>query len=364
MNILNFCEDCFKNIEIKSIIKSSSKKGNCDFNREHKNVSILNIEEDEISKQVKDILTQIIEIYSPYEELPLDFPKGKLEMLHNSLKIKWSIFNLDNEEIFSLLQQFYKEDNTIDNRLFEGLVGVKEETNLDDNMLIVKQNDWDKFVNSIKFQNRYHTKTINLNVLKEFLKYTEHIIEPDGLKWFRCRISNDIELEKQDMLAPPKEKATAGRLNAQWISNLYLGDKKSCCIQEIRASFHDQIYIAEFELIKSIKVADLRYFEDKTMNPEGNNLLQYYLNRNTLHKISNELSKPSNNNEKGLHYLPLQYISDYIKSLSIGFDGILYKSVMDDNASNLVLFDENLAKCIFLQKNKSNKLIISIKIIL
>jgi RES domain. len=58
-----------------------------------------------------------------------------------------------------------------------------------------------------------------------------------------------------------------------------------------------------------------------------------------------------------MNYLPLQYISDFIKSSKIGFSGIMYKSVMNNNAVNLVLFDSNLAQCVSVNKQKIKEVV-------
>ncbi|EGQ1621251.1 RES domain-containing protein, partial [Staphylococcus pseudintermedius] len=143
---------------------------------------------------------------------------------------------------------------------------MKEEFVTDNHKLIVKDNDWDKFANAIKYQNRFHTQNINLQLLNHFLKFTESIIKPEDFLLYRCRISNSEPIDISGMYAPPKEKASAGRLNSQWISHLYLGDDELACIQEVRAGFHDNVYIGEFKLKEPIKVVDLRHFEDKTLD--------------------------------------------------------------------------------------------------
>lgn len=318
---------------------------NCDICTDHRDVITLEIDDSFSINSIKDILRQIIDIYTPDEDLPSNFPHEKKDLLQYSLQKKWSIFSIESDLIYRLITVLFSDDNNIDKRLFTGLVGVMGELELEDSKLIVSKNDWDKFSYSIKYLNRFHTKTINLDMLEHFLNYTKKTIKPGELSLYRCRISNDKELSKKEMYAPPQGVASAGRLNAEWISTLYLGDDQTACIQEVRASFHDKVFIGEFVLKEIINVADLRNFEDITLDPRGDYLEHYYLNRNTLKKISNELAKPANNQDKGIHYLPLQYISDFIKSSKEGFHGILYKSVMNENANNLLLFDSKLVRC-------------------
>lgn len=345
MKSLKFCEECFSNIEIQAIIKSFGTVGHCDINRNHTDVHTVEIENDTQMTPIRDILRQIIDIYKPKADLPANFPMSKLKSLHDSLATKWSIFNLNGESIYTIIAELYKNDENIDKRLLQEFVGVKEEFVTDNHKLIVKDNDWDKFANAIKYQNRFHTQNINLQLLNHFLKFTESIIKPEDFLLYRCRISNSEPIDISGMYAPPKEKASAGRLNSQWISHLYLGDDELACIQEVRAGFHDNVYIGEFKLKEPIKVVDLRHFEDKTLDFRDELQLEYYLNRDTFIRISNELAKPANNDDKYIHYLPLQYMSDFIKSSDEKFQGILYKIVMNENATNLLLFNPNLVEC-------------------
>ncbi|QTQ08400.1 RES family NAD+ phosphorylase [Macrococcoides canis] len=342
---MRLCEKCFTNIDLKAIIKSSGDIGDCDFSKEHKNVKTLEIDNKRTIEPIKDKLRQIIDIYTPDEGLPSDFPHEKKDLLQNSLEKRWSIFSIERDSIYRLLNQLFSKDDNFDQRLLKSLVGVESELELDDNKLIVFQNDWEEFVDSIKYHNRFHTKKINLDLLEVFLSYTKKTIKPGEFSLFRCRVENTRVLEVEDMYAPPMGKASPGRLNAEWISALYLGDNEMACIQEVRAGFHDKVHIGEFELKDEIKVVDLRKFEENTIDPYGENLEEYYLNRDTLMKISAEIAKPTNNDDKGIHYLPLQYISDFIKSSTEGYQGILYESVMNENANNLLIFDPNLVIC-------------------
>lgn len=163
--------------------------------------------------------------------------------------------------------------------------------------------------------------------------------------FFRCRVS-DEKLKSCDMGAPPpNDLVTPGRLNPEGISVLYLSDDKDVCIQEVRAAFQDCVNLAQFHIKGKLKLVDLINFEEKAFNrsdeEDDRELLAYYLNRDILNEISKEFAKPSNNSSKIMNYLPLQYISEFIKSK--GYQGILYSSVMNEDATNLVLFDQSLA---------------------
>ncbi|HEY0222385.1 MAG TPA: RES family NAD+ phosphorylase [Lactovum miscens] len=343
---MKFCSECFKYEEVRDMISSLDIKGNCDINDEHKNVYICDTEDNfETTKNIKNVLRQIIDIYTAEDELPSNFPDNRQDLLRHSLKNRWSLFNLDAQSIQYILDLFFKGDSDFEQKLLTNRVGVLEENNTLEDLLIIRNNNWKEFAESIKYSNRFHTKALNLKNLGYFLNFTSKVLQKSRSKhYFRCRVSNTVELKEKDLGAPPKDKATAGRLNPEWISVLYLSNSESSCVQEVRASFRDDVYIGSFSLNRDIKVVDLRNFENITLQADVD-YLKYYLNRETLIKIAEDFAKPSNNDIKDINYLPLQYISEFIKSLVEAYDGILYKSTMGNDASNLVLFDETLAKC-------------------
>lgn len=352
---MKFCERCFKNEEIRNIIQNKNKRGNCDIDPEHKDVFVCKIVPTDLDVlNIKNILHQIIDVYTVDEDLPADFPNELRDLLRHTLKDRWSLFEVSDDRIQKLLQLLFAGDQDFDERFFDHQIGVIEENECDNKSLIIQNNDWESFIKEIKYKNRFHTKSLALDNLAYFLGFTVKSIAKDQFDWYRCRISNQAKLDKLQMGAPPRGKATAGRLNPEWISMLYLCDNADTCIKEVRAGFKDTVYVGKFKLTKDIRVIDLRNFADITLNGDVDNL-KYYLNRKTLCKIAAEFAKPTNNNIKRLEYLPLQYISEYIKSLMI-YDGIIYKSVMDDHSFNLVLFDPSVAKCTMLNRKIVNEI--------
>lgn len=367
---MKICYKCFKHPELISMIESLGQIGNCDFNQDHRDEYYCELdttfkeselEESECRERflrnrqtvedLKNILRQIIDIYVPVSELPQDFPHDKHDLLRHSLEKKWSLFNLEAEEIQKILLLLFDRDADFNKLLLSQTVGVLEEMpeyRFENDPYVIKNNDWLHFATSLKYVNRFHTDSLNLDNFKYFLTFTEKTIPKESMKYFRARINNTENIPLDRMAAPPMGTASAGRLNPQWITVLYLSDNKEATIQEVRATFNDTVYIAEFELERNIKVVDLRNLEDITMSGNIDNL-KYYLNRPFLVELRKEFVKAVNNDIKETEYLPLQYISEFIKSLRPEgsednlFDGILYRSVANKAASNLVLFDERLA---------------------
>ena len=70
---MNCCEKCFKDIELKAIIKGYGKKGNCDFFGS-KNTYISDVAK---SDEIKYNFERLIDIYSSENSRPNDYPKEK-----------------------------------------------------------------------------------------------------------------------------------------------------------------------------------------------------------------------------------------------------------------------------------------------
>lgn len=340
---MKFCSKCFKYNEIVEIIEFNGVKGNCDIQDSHCDVYICDINEHlNRTEQVKRVLLDIIDLYSPLSSLPKDFPRCLTMDLPNALYEKWTLFSLNAFNIEFLLKQLFENDTDFNQTMFNEKVGILKENEDYSDMLIVPTK-WESFVEDLKYNNRYHTNHLNLGNLKKLLVNATKVIKPEDYPLYRCRISNDEMLDVDKMSAPPKGKSTSGRLNANGIQMLYIATNKKTCIKEVRASFGDTIYIADIELKEQIRVVDLTRFEEISLNSE--HLLLYYFNRDSLIKIAKELSQPTSGFSSSINYIPTQYVSDYIKSLEDEkygkklFDGILYASTMHETGLNLAVFD-------------------------
>lgn len=340
---MKFCSKCFNYNEIVEIIEFNGIKGNCDIQDSHSDVFVCDINEHpDRTDQVKRVLLDIIDLYSPLSSLPKNFPKCLTMKLSDALYEKWTLFSLNAVNIEFLLNQLFKNDTDFNQKMFNEKVGILKENEDYSDMLIVPTK-WESFVEDLKYNNRYHTNHLKLINLKKFLVNATKVIKPGDYPLYRCRISNNQMLDADNMSAPPKGKSKSGRLNANGIQMLYIATSKKTCIKEVRASFGDTIYIADIELKEQIRVVDLTKFEEISLNSE--HLLLYYFNRDSLIKIAKELSRPTSGFLSSINYVPTQYVSDYIKSLVNEkdnkklFDGILYPSTMHEAGLNLAVFD-------------------------
>lgn len=315
---MNCCTKCFKDPEIKDIVKGYNLIGNCDFCR-NSNVHICDING--------------------------DFPRDQADLIKNILTVRWNIFNLGANKVYLFLTKLLCEKYEEEPKLFDESVWIKG--SVQDEYLnqysILGKCQWNDFVDEIKTTNRFHTTIINKEIFKKVLEFSCKEYEV-GSEFFRARIwTEGVGFSKSEMGPPPPRKASAGRANPEGISCLYLADSLNTTLHETRAGVYDFATVGKFILKEKIKIVDLASI-DKISPFLIADIDLLAANLEHLEKIGDEISRPLRKHDSSLDYLPTQYISDYIKS--IGYSGIKYKSTMCSNGMNFAIFDEDLLECV------------------
>lgn len=335
------CERCFKDAEIKAIIKGGQKKGKCDFCYSE-DIYVCELNNNEY---LKDNFEQLIDVYTPIAVIGNEYPREKLDLLKNILHSHWNIFNLTTDGVYRFLISLLPEKDKEQPELFDGPVGISGSISKEylEEYSILGTYQWEDFVKEIKEKNRFHTNIIKKNNLKAILLSTRKPYKA-GTVFYRARIWTDRQgYDKKHMGAPPAQKASAGRANPEGISCLYLADSIDTTLHETRAGVYDYATVAKFKLLRDIEVVNLAAIDKISPFQELDcNLLA--INLPHLRKIEYEISRPLRKHDSTLDYLPTQYISDFIKSE--GFAGIEYKSTMCKRGVNFAVFDESLLECV------------------
>jgi hypothetical protein len=334
------CEKCFKDVEIRDVIKRLKQIGTCELCGK-RNVHIYNTN---INNDLTGMFNDLLDIYTANGELPDDYPYENRNLLKDELCGRWSIFNIDSElayrAIIEICHERYQEHPEIFN-LPIGILELNQKEYLEEYSML-KDFEWEDFVEKIKTKNRFHTDYFNEKV---FLYFCDNIRKKykAGELFYRARIcSNESGFTTDMMGAPPADKATAGRANSVGISCLYLADKEITAINEIRAGIYDYVAVGKFVLNEDIEVVDLTMV-DQISPFQGIDNTIHAVNKKHLQKISVDIAKPLRRYDSLLDYLPTQYISDFIKSKN--FAGIEYKSTMNKSGYNLAIFNEKLFEC-------------------
>lgn len=334
------CEYCFKDVEIKAIIRGQNQKGKCDF-CDKRNVYTVDIN---TNTEIKDHFERLIDIYSSEIDIPDGFPREKVDLMKNILSTNWNIFNLKPTCIYKFLVNLLSEKYAAQPELFDKPVGIFEM--IDDDYLqqysILGKYQWNDFVREIKQKNRFHTDIINKDILSKLLQFSFKKYKK-GTSFYRARICKDeTGFRKKEMGAPPSSRASSGRANPEGISCLYLSNSIDTTLYEIRAGVYDYVTVGKFVLQKDIEVVNLSGLDKLSpfIVPDINLIAANIVH---LNNISADIAKPLRRNESSLDYLPTQYICDYIKSQK--FAGAEFKSTIYNNGINYAIFDESFFKC-------------------
>lgn len=343
--------DCFSDVEIVAMIENNGSVGCCAITGK-RDVLGYDTKASQLSFDLSDYFYELLDIYTPESELPSNFPKEKLGYIERCLAEGWNIFRkeLSENDIKRIMMAICEEFFPSDSPLFREKVGIEahgDNEYLKENCL-TKDSDWESFVLSIKQTNRFHSNHINLEVLGNLFNseaMQTKIKKNEKNHFIRGRICDRKVFEKKEMGAPPKERASAGRVNSKGIRCLYLTTDEHTALHEIRARDFDYVSIGRFKPKKNLRLVDLSRLELISPFTEGSDfgLDWFALNMPILKKINSEIAKPLRRQDSEIDYLPTQYIADYIKAC--GFDGICYSSTLNKQGIDYAIFDPNAFSC-------------------
>ncbi|WP_119318046.1 RES family NAD+ phosphorylase [Companilactobacillus formosensis] len=344
------CEKCFLDQDIKDRIRSINEIGECDFCKS-KDVFVFDNEKAKsIADYDKNIVADFNELLTLYVVLSpeLEQYSDYSQKLADQLADNTNIFNIEKPQISRLLKDMLKKQYSVDKALFD--LPVIPKYLLDDETQkqsgIFKGKSWADFEEDIKYNSRFHSELPNEKIFKLFFNEVITTLET-GKRFFRARISDSGEpILPRNMWSAPKGKASAGRLNASGIGYLYLAEKETVAIAEIKASLNDVCTIATFEMTEPAYVVDLSKITNLSIFSLDNKEI-YLMNFEILNKIDEVMRKLSRKDRLELEYIPTEFISDFIKYMGTKdqhIDGIRYKSTVDDETVDIVLFDGKKVK--------------------
>ena len=194
---------------------------------------------------------------------------------------------------------------------------------------------WEDLCIEIKEKNRFFVKDDVINIL-DGISYIP--LFPTGLKlaFYRARVGDYINKNDSEMLAPPNGMACDGRCNPKGISYLYLSSDKSTAISEVKPNPFEEVTIAKLDVdltnIFSFSIYNeefLKIMEKFDVRKMGKKEVEL------INCINESMSRKIQSDNK-LDYLPLQYITEYIKNK--GYNGFVYASTVG-SGMNLVMFN-------------------------
>ena len=345
------CVECFKDGHIRNTIEKEGIIGECDY-CSHKDVAVYDITI--TPNPIAEAIIGLVQIYS-VSNLPEAKP------LRTALHDDWDIFNIDTATIQTLAHDLCNSFITSDSEIFKKNVIISQL--LDDDFMrefgVVRGLSWDRFANSIKYENRFHSGMFNADAFASFLSI---IAKPytAGIELYRARIAhNSNGYVPSEMNAPREGERPAGRINPEGIGVLYLSSDDKTVLNEVRASTFDYVSIGRFRLLKDIKVVNLSGISETSPFMYQGELEKYAANRKVFQEIAREIAKPLRRSDSPLEYLPTQYIAEFIKSQ--GYDGVEYASTLRKNGYNVAIFNEALFECISVDTVEVTKILYEVK---
>ncbi len=173
-------------------------------------------------------------------------------------------------------------------------------------------------------------------------------IEYEGKRYFQEDVPYPVERMK-----PSVDRAKEGRANPKGIPYLYLATEKQTAIQEVRPWIGSLISVAEFQIVKDLKIIDcsknihkLDGIGSDSLFPnvddwENGKLSNGEIVKHVWSWIDRAFSMPVEPSDDEADYVPTQILAELFKSNY--FDGIIYNSVFAEG-KNLILFDISNAK--------------------
>ncbi len=227
---------------------------------------------------------------------------------------------------------------------------------------------WDEFCKIVKTKYRF-TTLINIegdfydfnhhksffemlaNTLSEMFLFELH----PGQKIYRARLgSNNNIYNHKDLTSPPAEKSRNTRMSPLGISVFYGGMDEDVCINEVRPSVGEIVYVTEFEVLKKLNILDLSVKFDepyKSMFNEEYSFEFEEILKPFLNYFVTEIAKPIRVSDSQIDYLPTQVFTEFLRrfkfrehyfgsqnDLTFNIDGIKYRSSLTEDGINIVLF--------------------------
>jgi hypothetical protein len=349
MCIKNCCINCFNDDSIKAFISCGETIGDCDY-CESVNIPVADV--DDIGKFIMEGIER------KYEDAANSVLYNSEEGGYQYETLLINEILMDEEEIFTdnvrdfdqLIEDLVSPDGTAYVRIdpYGPLSGGISEID-----------SWKKFCSLVKTKKRYtlfndfnrDNNDVNdplyflnclINILKnrsehgciQYLKQNNRIYRGRLLKM-------NGDFQHTDMTSPPIESTINNRFSPIGISFFYGSFDKDTCISEMRPSVGEKVCIAEFLILKELKILDLsndlgRYtsiFSDEYVFDNE----EYF--KPFMNHFVKSIAKPIRISDKDFEYIPTQIITEYLRfNPELKLNGIKYKSSIKRGGINIVLF--------------------------
>jgi hypothetical protein len=196
---------------------------------------------------------------------------------------------------------------------------------------------WNEFKEAVKHGNRFFdihknlSRETMLDLFTGFFERMEKVI-PKGTEMLRARanpkglFNKDWKRQTLECGPPPPQVAISLRMSPDGISYFYGAEDEITCVKEIRSSSEASVLIGKFQTRRDLKLINLGHVSMIGRPSIFSSNYDHDMNwaHDFLKSFSQEISKPVDEKEAAIEYIPTQIISEYIRLK--GYDGVMYKS--------------------------------------
>lgn len=333
---MKVCNDCFKDIEIKSFIEvTSTTIGKCDCcEKESKLIEL---------SELQPFFSKFFSIFK-YDE---NIGKALIDVIQED----WDIFS-SHDNGSTILNDF--ENIIIDLTIQLGLVHSNFPVNSKIKVSYIDEiqesvDYWEELKSDLKHKRRFLTNLGNLEDFGWDTAFNVFSAIDSNTTLYRSRINQDDSIQPyriNEMSSPPEIKSSAGRANPQGIPYLYLSRDLKTTLYESRATFLDYVSIGEFKFEDDYAFEIVDFTKEESPFNDTDEIIKFTKNKFIRKVVSQDLSKPLRRYDSDLEYIPTQFICEYIRFFATPAIGIQFSSSLDKNGVNIVLFDDSKIKCI------------------
>src|SRR5574344_541011 len=214
---MKFCSECFNDTEICNLIENIENEDICDIT----NKKSAHIYDSEKHNFLKEYFEDLLNVYTPVSAIGSNIDKANaVKLKYDLLENNWNIFSdkCKHSDVYTILKNVCVEKYEEMPEIFNEDVIIQElyDEKYKIEHSLLKNYTWDDFTSSLKYYNRFHSKHLQLNILKKACFATTKI-HKKGERLYRGRISNKEGFLKTEMSVPPIEKAIEGRVNSAGI---------------------------------------------------------------------------------------------------------------------------------------------------
>jgi len=330
---MKICDNCFQDQEIKGFIQANStEEGICEC----------------CSTKGQLIgLSELLDYFMAFLSI-FKYDKENGVAIEQLVQDDWRIF-VSNEVCEKILFDIF---NVVDIGL---ILGIDEETLLKGDDMKVSYIDqieesvsyWGQLKEDLKWRRRYLTDIDEMLELGWDALFNDSYSIDTSTILYRARVNGDGQSESYqpvEMLSPPVEKTTAGRVNPQGIPYLYLSTDPKTTLYETRASYLDNISVGLFQIKEDIQLRIVDFTNSQSTFNHTDDMIQFVTGQLLRRAISVDLSKPLRRYDSELEYIPTQFICEFIRYIT-KVDGIQFNSSLRKGGINIVLFNQENINC-------------------